>query len=140
MKEILKKTAAIFMSLIVLFTTMSFTVSEHYCGDKLVDTAIFSKAESCGMEMEIPSPSESKDCSLDKEDCCNDITKIVEGQNELSTQISNPDFDQQVFIASFVYTYINLFKGLDQNIVPFKNYVPPLIVRDIQVLDNVFLI
>ena len=39
-----------------------------------------------------------------------------------------------------VYSYINLFEGLEKNIVPFKNYSPPLIVTDIQVLDQVFLI
>ncbi|NLP59036.1 hypothetical protein HGB55_12710 [Lutibacter sp. B1] len=126
------------MAFVVLFSTMSFTISEHYCGGDLVDVAMFFEADSCEMEMDMPSSTE--DCNFEKEDCCKDINKIVEGQNGLNIQVVNLDFEQQLFIASFIYSYINLFEGLDKNIVPFKNYSPPLIVTDIQVLDQVFLI
>ena len=138
MKEFLKKIAAVFMTFVVLFSTMSFTVSEHYCGDSLVDSALFSKAESCGMEQEIPLP--NKDCNVSKKNCCSDIIKQFEGQSELKTHVSNINFEQHVFITSFVYSYINLFDGIQENIAPFKYYSPPLLVKDIQVLDSVFLI
>lgn len=38
------------MAFVVMFTTMSFTVDMHFCGDSLVDFSLFAKAESCGME------------------------------------------------------------------------------------------
>jgi len=138
MKQVINKIAAVLMAFVVLFSTMSFTISEHYCGDYLVNSSLFSKAESCGMEMQKPSP--TKDCSVNKDNCCSDVLTHIEGQSELKTDLSNLNFDQQVFVASFVYTYVNLFEGLDRNVVPFKNYSPPLIVRDFQVLDGVFLI
>jgi len=138
MKQLFKKIGAIIMTFVVLFSTMSFSVSEHYCGDHLVDSALFSKAESCGMEMQNPSP--NKDCSIEKSNCCSDIIKQYEGQNELKTDISNLSFEQQLFVASFVYSYINLFEGLEKNIVPFKYYSPPLIVKNIQILDEIYLI
>ena len=138
MKQFFTKITAVLMTFVVLFSTMSFTISEHYCGDHLVDSALFSKAESCGMEMQKPAP--DKDCSIQKDNCCSDVIKQIEGQNELKTQVINLDFEQQVFIASYIYSYINLFEGLDENIVPFKYYSPPLLVKDIQVLDEVFLI
>ena len=138
MKQLITKITAILMTFVVLFYTMSFTISEHYCGDHLVDTALFSKAESCGMEMQ--QPQFEKDCSIQKDNCCSDIIKQIEGQNELKRDLSNLSFNQQVFVASFVYSYVNLFEGLDKNIIPFKNYSPPLLVTDIQVLDQVFLI
>lgn len=142
MSQIFKKIAAILMSFVVFFSTMSFTISEHYCGGDLVNTAIFFEADSCEMEMEMEMnmTSSSEDCNLEQEDCCKDIVKIIEGQNEIQQQFVNLNIDQQVFISSFVYSYINLFRGFDKNIVPFKNYSPPLIVTDIQVLDQVFLI
>ena len=62
MKDFYKKISAILMAVVVLFSTMSFTISEHYCGDKLVDSALFSKAEFCGMEMQLPL--QSKDCNI----------------------------------------------------------------------------
>ena len=49
------------MAIVVLFSTMSFTVDMHYCGDNLVETAIFHKAKGCGMEMENPS---TEGCSV----------------------------------------------------------------------------
>ncbi len=77
---------------------------------------------------------------LKKKNCCSDIIKQFDGQNELKTQVINLDFEQHLFIASFIYSYVNLFEGFDKNIIPFKHYSPPLIVTDIQVLDQVFLI
>ena len=67
------------------------------------------------------------------------VTTSLNAQN-LKTDLSNLTFQQQVFVTAFSYSYVNLFEGLDENIVPFKNYAPPLIVTDIQVLDQVFLI
>lgn len=138
MKQLFRKISAIIMAFVVLFSTMSFTVSEHYCGHQLVDIGVFSKAESCGMEMQ--KPSTTKDCEIKKSDCCKDEVKQFKGQNELNTAFSNLNFEQQVFITSFTYTYINLFEGLAVSIIPFKYYTPPLLVTDILVLDQTFLI
>jgi len=138
MKQLLQKISAISMAFVVLFSTFSFTISEHYCGNHLVDSALFSKAESCGMDMENPTP--TKDCSIKKSNCCSDVVKQIEGQDELQIDFSKLTINQQKFIASFTYSYINLFDGLENNIVPFKYYSPPLLVKDIQILDEVFII
>ena len=138
MYEILKKITAFLMAFVVLFSTMSFTISEHYCGDHLVDSALFSKAETCGMELDKPSP--NKDCNVQKKNCCSDIVKQFEGQSELKTDTIPLNLEQQFFISSFIYSYINLFEGLDNNVIPFKYYSPPLLIKDIQILDAVFLI
>lgn len=141
MKQLIKKIGAVFMTLVMLFSTMSFTISNHYCGDILVDSALFSEAASCGMDgMEIQKPAYTKDHSFHKDNCCHNEIKQIEGQREIITQVLNLDFEQQIFLASFVYTYINLFEGLDTNIVPFKEYSPPIIDKDINVLYQTFLI
>lgn len=128
------------MAFVVIFSTMSFTISQHFCGDELVSTAMFFDADSCEMEAEMNMMSSSEECNFEQEDCCKNIVNLIEGQNEIEPQFINLDFEQQVFVAAFIYSYINLFEGLDNNVVPFKNYSPPLIVTDIQVLDQVFLI
>ena len=138
MKQFFNKIIATFMAFVVTFSTMSFTISEHYCGDYLVDSAVFSKAESCGMEMEVSLSVD--ECSIEKDNCCSDVLKQIEGQNELKTDLSNLNFEQQLFVASFIYSYVNLFEGLEENIIPFKYYTPPLLIKDIQILDEVFLI
>ena len=138
MKEVILKLSSLLMAILVLFSTLSFSISEHYCGDNLVDSSLFLKAESCGMEMEKPSPLE--DCSIQKNNCCKDVVKLIEGKDNLKTNFSNIDVKQQIVISAFLYSYVNLFEGLEENVIPFKEFSPPFIVKNIQVLDEVFLI
>jgi len=138
MKEFSKKIAAILMTLVVIFSTLSFTVHQHYCGGEVFASALFSKADSCSMDEKTSSKA---DCNIDDKDCCENVIKVYKGQNELeSTDVLSLNFNQQLFVTSFIYTYINLFEGLDTNIIPFKNYSPPLLVTDIHIVDQVFLI
>ena len=136
MKQLFIKITAVLMTFVVLFSTMSFTLSEHYCGDLLVDSALFSKAESCGMEMEKPTP--NKDCSIKKNNCCKDALKHIEGQSNLKIDFSTLTFEQQKFVVSYTYSFLNLFEGNHTNKFPFNHYSPPLVDREIQVLYQVF--
>ena len=125
------------MTFAVLFSTMSFTVNMHYCGDTLVETAIFHKAKGCGMEMEKPS---IEGCSITKKNCCDDEQLAIEGQDELQLQVDKITFEQHLFIASFVYTYINLFEGLENNVSTYEEYKPPLVIRQLYKIDETYLI
>lgn len=128
------------MALIVLFSTMSFSVDMHYCGDHLVDFSLSEKVDTCMMKAEL-SKSSSECAVMDMEmDCCSDVEIVIEGRDDLKISFDQLTFDQQLFVASFVYTYINLFERLDENIIPFKDYSPPPLIRDIQILDQTFLI
>lgn len=138
MKEIFRNITALSLACLVLVSTMSFTINKHFCGDHLVSTSIILNAESCGMEKQKPSP--RKDCNILKKNCCKDEIQLVEGRNDLKLDFSDLNFQQQIVVTSFVITYINLFEGLETQIVPFKDYSPPLVVKDIQLLDEVFLI
>ena len=137
MKQVFHKIMSVLMAFVVLFSTMSLTIDMHYCGDTLVETAIFQKAKGCGMEMESPS---TEGCSIMKKNCCSDEQILIDGQDELQLSIDKISFEQQIFIASFYYTFINLFEGLEDQITPFEDYSPPLVVKDIHVLDEVYLI
>ena len=137
MKQFFHKIMSLAMAFVVLFSTMSFTVNMHYCGDTLVETAIFKKAKGCGMEMEKPS---TEGCSITKKNCCDDEQLAIEGQDELQLQVDKITFGQQAFIASFVYTYINLFEGLDKNVSTYEEYKPPPVIRRIYKIDETYLI
>jgi hypothetical protein len=140
MKETFRKIASTIMALIVLFSTMSFSLDMHFCGDHLVDFSLFESVDTCMMKAE--TTKSSSECALmDMEmDCCTDVEVVLQGQDDLKISFDQITFDQQVFVASFVYSYINLFEGFDENIVPFKEYSPPPLIRDIQILDQTFLI
>lgn len=137
MKQVFHKIISFSMALVVLFSTMSFTIDMHYCGDRLVDTAIFQKVKTCGMEMQKPS---TKGCSITKKNCCNDKQVIVDGQNQLQLSFDSLSFEQQQYIASFVYTYINLFEDAKEDVNSYRDYIHPLVVREIYKLDETYLI
>ena len=130
------------MALLVLFSTMSFTVDIHYCGDHLVDFSFAQKVDTCLMKAEMSKP-QSQCSMMDMEmemGCCSDVEVIFEGQDDLKLSFDQLSFDQQIFLTSFVYSYVNLFEGFDENIIPFKDYAPPPLIRDVQVLHQTFLI
>ncbi|NNE77623.1 MAG: hypothetical protein HKN31_11190 [Pricia sp.] len=138
MKKSFFKISSFVMALVVLLSTFSFAVDQHYCGDVLVDFSFFGKAESCGMDMQ--QSNESHDDSLDNRGCCEDQTLAIAGQDDLKVSFENLSTEQQFFVVSFIYSYINLYEGSDTKIVPFKDYSPPPLIRDVQVLDQTFLI
>ena len=137
MKEILRNIISIFLAVIVLLSTMSFTINKHFCGDHLVSTSVFLKAKTCGMDN--PQTSD-KNCESMVKDCCKEEIQLIEGQDDLKLDLINFDSHQKYFLYAMVFTYIDLFEGLDKNIVPYKHYTPPLVVKDIQLLDETFLI
>ena len=119
-----------------MFSTVSFTIEKHYCGDMLVDVAIFEEAKKCGMET-----TEMASEQITKKPCCKDTIDVYEGQDQLKiNSFEDLEFEQQLFITSLVYSYINLFEGLPQLVIPHKNYSPPDLVVDRQIIDQVFLI
>ena len=126
------------MAFVVLFSTMSFSVGMHYCGDTLVDTALFKKAKGCGME--IQKETSTSDCPIMEKNCCHDDEILVKGQKELKVSFDKLDFHQQVFITSLVYSYIYPFIELKEKEPTFDDYPPPLIVKNIYKLDEVYLI
>lgn len=137
MKKVCHKILSFTLALVVMFSTMSFTFNMHYCGGALVETALIQKAKGCGMEMNSPSV---ESCSIAKKNCCDNKQEVVNGQDELQISFDTLSFNQQVFIASFVYTYINLFEEISSKNLSFDDYPRPFVKRDVQVLHQTFLI
>lgn len=135
-KQLLHKSFSVLLALTVLFSTVSFTIEKHFCGDVLVDVSIFTEVEKCAMEM-----FEVEIVEITKKPCCKDTIDVIEGQDELNVKpFDDLDTSLQLFVTTFTYSYINLFEGLPKKIVPHKDYSPPNLVVDIHVLDQVFLI
>lgn len=128
----LQKIFSFSLALLVLLSTLSFTVKKHYCGETLVDVAVFSEAKTCGMEIDGIKTAKS---------CCDDEVAVVEGQNELKlSSFEDLDIAQQQFLIAFAVSYVNGFQPLSKEAIAHKEYSPPDLVYDIQVLDQVFLI
>ena len=130
------KTFSSLLALLVLFSTVSFTIEKHFCGDVLVDVAVFSELQKCDVE--------SYELVLEKitnKPCCKDEIDVLKGQDELKfSAFEEIDFHQQIFLAILTFSYFNLCESLQKETVPHNDYSPPNLVSDIQVLDQVFLI
>lgn len=142
MKQLFNKILSISMALVVLFSTMSFTISLHYCGENLVDSSIFSKLKSCGMEPDNKSDEtlKSLDCSVTKVNCCSEELKIIKGQDELKISFDKISLDQHIFVAAFFNAYYTLFITSEDPSPSLNEYPPPITVRHIYKLDESYLI
>ncbi len=124
------------MTVLILLSTVTFTVTKRYCNDDLVDITVFSKFEDCCDE-------ETKNTTIEASNkkCCIDKIEIIEGQQLVKNSFfDNLDSHEQLALFTFVYSYTNLFEGLSQHIIPHKEYAPPKLIVDKQTLEQVFLI
>jgi hypothetical protein len=123
----------------VLVATTSFTVDMHFCCNKLVDSSVFGKAKKCEEKVQIPD-SNTKQCVISDTDCCSDQTFFKKRDENIKNVPFEFEKESIAFLNVFNPSYVNLFEGLEKNIVPFKQYRPPLLSKDIQVLHETFLI
>ncbi len=128
MKQILNQILSSLMALLLLASTVSWTVDKHICMGRVMDISLFAHADDCGMDMDM------------EKSCCDEESFTVQGQDDLKISFENFSLDQQVFLVSFVRAYFQLFEIDSEEPSSFKEYNPPPLIRDVQVLDQTFLI
>ena len=87
-------------------------------------------------DCDIENPSETK---IQQEKCCNNIQELIEGNQTEQQAIDSFELSQVQFVLAYTYTYLGLFKEYKEA-VPFNDYNPPLVNKNIQVLYQTFLI
>jgi len=138
MKKILTKISVCILALIVLLSSMSFTVEKHYCGETLVDVSYFGGAESCCAKAMKKMDHEEEEPK--KKGCCSNEFELIESPTFDKERITSFTPEEVQFFAFYVYSYINLFQEVELEKEFYKDFSPPDIVRDIQILHETFLI
>ncbi|MEM9363984.1 MAG: hypothetical protein AAGA43_15190 [Bacteroidota bacterium] len=136
MKKVIQQVISVAMSLMVLLSTISWSVDKHLCMGRVMDVSFFSQADDCGMEAALS----LIETNTEKPGCCDDESFVLTGQDDLKLTWSDLDLEQQNFLIAFTTSYLDVFVPLEELPVPHEEYPPPILVRDIQVLDQVFLI
>lgn len=134
MKEILKKISVTILSLVVLLSSMSFTIEKHYCGERLIDVSYFGDAKGCCENNETIST------KVNEDSCCKDVLQIIESSTfdkEKLTKFSQKNIE---FLVYFIVSYIHLFQQTLVEKEFYKNFSPPNIDKDISILYQTFLI
>ncbi|XLS27815.1 HYC_CC_PP family protein [Flavobacteriaceae bacterium M23B6Z8] len=139
MRKLFSKIIAVTLTCVVLFSTVSFSVGKHFCGNVLVDVSIFKEAASCGMEMNSATAS---GCEITKMNCCKDVQIVIEGQENLKdTSVQNSVTPVQIYaIAGFVYESLKIDEPEADKVIILEKYIPPLLLRDLLVQHQTFLI
>jgi len=134
MKQLTTKIGAVLMTLIVLLSTMSFTINQRYCDGNLVDTTLFSKSESCKIVVQ-------SDCCKITEECCDHEQIIIDGQKELPSRIVvETPIVNKYFVVSLQKFQIKNHDFQSENSVFYKKYIPPSLVFNKQIVHQVFII
>ena len=132
----LRKTFSVFLSLIVLSSTMSFTIEKHFCGDKLIDVALFSELNKCNMD------SYSIDLQvLLKKMCCKDEVNIVTGQDELFMHNFDDlyiDIKVKLFKVRQSINHLISLEPLSEK--SFNDFSPPKLIINLLIINQNFLI
>lgn len=135
-RQLTYKVFSVILALVVLCSTVSFTIDKHFCGDTLVDVSIFFEADKCKMEnIDLLSQGSLKN------QCCKDQVNMLVGQDELLFKtFDNLNLEQQQFLANITNSYISSLIEDEQRIISSRSYTPPDLRRDRVVINQSFLI
>lgn len=134
MKQFFTKIIAATLAFLVLFSTFSFTVEKHYCGDFLIDVSYTGDVQVCNNDI-------ASDLSIQIKKCCKDEVQKIEGQDELQiTSLDKITFEKQQFLTAFLFAYQNLYIDNSPKNVFQKIFPPPETYQNYQVTYQSFLI
>lgn len=112
----------------------------HFCCDQLVDMAFFGNAKSC-TDIDQNKDITFKHCtSIQEKECCDSHTVVKKGDDTFKKFNTISEIETLVFLNTYFYTYIELFEGLENKVISFQAYRPPLLSTDIIILNETFLI
>ena len=137
MEIIIKKISASILSFIVLFSSMSFAIDEHFCGSRLMDVSYFGDADNCGMEKIYVSSNTS---TFKKNNCCKDKITLLQSSifnKEKLINLQNTDIETSLLKGC---CYSIFYKNNSLKLKYYKDFSPPDIAKDIRILHQTFLI
>jgi len=138
MKSVLHKSVSFAMAVLLLLSTTSWKVEKHYCMGRLMNIALFVDVDDCGMDMSSAGIEENSGATTDS--CCDDEVIYIDGQDDLKIALNDLNTDKGFHFITTTYSSYNLSQVLQEQGMLFEQYPPPILVRDIQLLDQVFLI
>ncbi len=142
--NLMKRFLAISLALILFSSNIGLTMATHFCGGQAVISELMLGHNhlDCGMhEMELPAEQPEKGTSLIKgTSCCENayLTLEIDGDLQITKAQTSLDFN---FVAAFVHSFLDTAPLLPELEKPsYSQYSPPLLFRDIPVLNQVFII
>jgi hypothetical protein len=142
----MKKSYAIFLSLLLLTSHMYLTIGTHFCGGQAVNTQIVFGSTHLGCEMQGKKEpldgrekGESDKIAFSSVPCCQYEYQIISSMHEFIYKACHIDIAVNIAVASLNSTEtLDLTQKSTHHF--FKKYDSPHIKKDVQVLFQTFLI
>jgi hypothetical protein len=129
MKSTVARFFSFAMSLLVLASTLSWTVEKHLCMGHVVSVALFAEAEGCGMAMDADNH------------CCDNERFTVQGQDDLKQSVFEYTVPSLVYPMPLMVSMVTVPPIIElRESVALYLYHPPPLPEDIHLLHQVFLI
>ncbi|MEZ4940661.1 MAG: hypothetical protein R3D58_07325 [Saprospiraceae bacterium] len=132
----------IILAIAVLLSTTGITINRHLCQNTLVDTALFVRADACGMHTN-QAKKESGFCkkhpTKNDGNCCQDKSDYykLDQEKQITVEQFKP-LKQAVSLALPWYFLSAPVVRIYTKVQPYLHYRPPLIRSNLQVLLQVF--
>lgn len=139
MLELSRKIFAIFLTAVMLFSTLSFTVQKHICMGEITDVSYFMEADNCGMVVEKCVNNDLENSIVHQENCCDNIQELIPGNDNEQQIVHSLEINKAKFVLAFILSFDD-FHNSSENITHFKDSSPPFVVSHIYKLDETYLI
>lgn len=141
--RLVKKVVSISLALLMLVSSVGFSMNTHFCGGEAVETSfsIGLHNPDCGMpDMDRECESiPSKEKQIKQKPCCENQHQLLQLDENADVQITSIEV-HPVFLVAFIHSFVQPVLFADQSLIHNTYYSPPIPDRDIQVLFQTFLI
>lgn len=135
MKTIYRNVLSVTLAFLVVFSSSSFVVSQHYCGSRLIDVTVFGSPDKCFSAVEKP----KKQTCVQAKSCCNDIIISIPSYDLVSSSF-DVDTNTLTFVLNNTSSISKKEIVTDSKSIFFQNYKPPKLIQDTSILYEVYLI
>lgn len=125
-----------FLAVVFLFSTLSFTVNQHYCGKMLMESTIFKSVKDCCAVY-----NSNIDKTYDISNCCSNLQIKINGQKELKDQVPSSIDIEVVGLPEFFQFQpsTQITEKLTKSKIT-QNCHPPGTNRQLYIFNETFLI
>ncbi|WKN44801.1 HYC_CC_PP family protein [Tunicatimonas pelagia] len=131
------------LALLILISSVGFSVNMHFCMGELVSVSLFGEAEPCAMAASEPSCHASDTAKISKMDCCQDSSFSVKSEAEAATSYT-VEIPRSALTSLVLLPFLPLDFLLPTTSIltdyPYLAYKPPLLSQDVPVLVQSLLI
>lgn len=137
MKKLLQHIGTILMALLVLFSSLSFGVSKHYCAGEVSEVSYFVDVTGCKMPQQVDACDTSKTESVKKKSCCETKYQFVDGNDFPSKKITTlVSFDPQIAILQNLSFSFSLCQDNLDSKSFFQYHSPPILKNRVVVYES----